>query len=86
MKNGPTNVDIVAQKISKLLFNTNLSWRIPYANIRIKVTNELAEYIVPTSLPDKPRPFFSEVSQIWKNDHQMDHDAKNINKVNEDCK
>ena len=45
-------------------------------NINMSVTKELAEYIVPTFPPVKPKPLLSEVSQIWKNDHQILHEAK----------
>lgn len=50
-------------------------------NIRTKLATELIEKIVPTSLPERPKPFDLEVNQSWKKLHQMPHEAKNKNMV-----
>ena len=86
MKNGPTKVEKSEQKISNDRLITNLSWIMPQMNINMSVTKELAEYIVPTFPPVKPKPLLSEVSQIWKNDHQILHEAKKSMNINELCK
>ena len=47
------------------------------------VAREFTAYTVPTSEPLRPRPLSESVSQIWKNDHQIPHDAKKSSSVSE---